>query len=208
MFFICVYVLTVGERKMMASAQRRRGPGVAGLGGLAQPFWDGLKLALKEPVLPSAADQPSFFWAPVMSFVLSQAMWSVIPLNGSTVLSGVTGAFPSMSVQSSTSLQAVTLLAISSLAVYGILLAGWSSNSRYALLGSCRSVAQMVSYELPLGVTVLSLATRAPHGDRSLSLADMIASQLSSASMCLVLWPLLFLWAVALVGPSPSRDGP
>ena len=93
-----------------------------------------------------------------------------------------------MSVQSSTSLQAVTLLAISSLAVYGILLAGWSSNSRYALLGSCRSVAQMVSYELPLGVTVLSLATR--------------GVDWWSASMCLVLWPLLFLWAVALVGPS------
>jgi len=120
---LAVAFLTLAERKVMASMQRRLGPNVWGFAGILQPFWDGLKLIVKEPILPSSADQPLFIWAPLLTFIVSQIAWAAIP----------TG-----SVVCDLNLGALYLLAVSSLGVYGILLAGWSSNSKYAFLGCCR----------------------------------------------------------------------
>ena len=121
----------------MASKQRRWGPQRSGLGGVLQPFWDGLKLGVKQPV--SRVGSGAFVASPVVAFVLSQVAWC-----GVFVLDA---AF-----------QALVIMALSSLAVYAVMLAGWSSHSKYAFLGCLRSVALMVSYELSLGAALLSVA--------------------------------------------------
>ncbi|GAX86700.1 NADH dehydrogenase subunit 1 (mitochondrion) [Chlamydomonas eustigma] len=135
---LCVAFFTLAERQIMASMQRRFGPHVSGLGGILQPFWDGLKLGVKEPLLPSLSSYGAFSAAPMISFILSQISWCGIFI-------------------SDASFQGLILMALSSLAVYGVMLAGWSSNSKYAFLGCLRSVALMVSYELSLGVALLSI---------------------------------------------------
>jgi NADH:ubiquinone oxidoreductase subunit H len=122
----------------MASMQRRFGPHVSGIGGILQPFWDGLKLGVKEPILPESSASGAFSAAPMISFVLSQISWCGIFI-------------------SDAAFQGLVLMALSSLAVYGVMLAGWASNSKYAFLGCLRSVALMVSYELSLGVALLSI---------------------------------------------------
>lgn len=140
-FIVCVllsvaYVVLL-ERKLMASVQRRRGPNVVGF-GLLQPFADALKVFLKETIVPSYANPVLFLLAPVFSFFCSIMVWLVVPLNP-----GV--AFVDCHVG------ILYIFAISSLSVYGILFAGWSSNSKYAFLGSLRSAAQMISYEITMG---------------------------------------------------------
>jgi len=139
-----VAFLTLAERKIMASMQRRVGPNVWGFAGILQPFWDGLKAFVKEPILPSNADQPLFLWAPMLTFMTSQIGWAAIPYGHTHVLCDL-------------NLGTLYVLTVSSLGVYGILLAGWSSNSKYAFLGCCRSVAQMISYELPMGLILLTI---------------------------------------------------
>lgn len=141
---LAVAFLTLCERKVMAAMQRRVGPNAWGFGGLLQPFWDGLKLFLKEPILPSSADQPLFWWAPILRFLTSQAAWAALPTSAA-------GAIRDLN------LGTMYVLAVGSIGVYGVLLAGWASNSKYAFLGCCRSVAQIVSYELPLGLVVLTV---------------------------------------------------
>jgi NADH:ubiquinone oxidoreductase subunit H len=136
---LCVAFCTLAERQIMASMQHRFGPHMSGLGGALQPFWDGLKLGVKQSVLPEQSCSGVFVASPVISFVLSQIAWSGIMLLD-------------------TAFQALVIMALSSLAVYGVMLAGWSSNSKYAFLGCLRSVALMVSYELSLGVSLLSLS--------------------------------------------------
>jgi len=141
---IAVAYFTIAERKIMGAIQRRRGPNVIGYIGLLQPLADGLKLFVKETTLPSSANTGIFLLAPGLAFVLSLIGWSVIPLSEGVVICDI-------------NLGVLYLFAVSALNVYGILFAGWSSNSKYAFLGALRSAAQMVSYEISIGFTVLSV---------------------------------------------------
>jgi NADH-quinone oxidoreductase subunit H len=141
---IAVAYFTIAERKIMGAIQRRRGPNVVGYIGLLQPLADGLKLFVKETTLPTSANLNLFLLAPSLSFILSLIGWAVIPLADGIVICEL-------------NLGILYLFAISSLNVYGILFAGWSSNSKYAYLGALRSAAQMISYEISIGFTVLNV---------------------------------------------------
>jgi len=128
-----VAYLTLAERKVMASMQRRVGPNVVGVLGLLQPLADGLKLLIKETVLPASAHLTLFLAAPVLTLTLALAAWAALPVADQAVIADV-------------DLGLLYLFGISSLGVYGIVVAGWASNSQYAFLGALRSAAQMVSY--------------------------------------------------------------
>lgn len=139
---IAVAFMTIIERKVMASTQRRIGPNMVGYYGVMQPFADALKLIIKETVVPQNASKFMFFLAPFITIVCSLLGWAVIPFG-----SGLTIVHSHLDV--------IYSLAVSSLGIYGILLAGWSANSKYAFLGSIRSTAQRISYELILGTAIL-----------------------------------------------------
>jgi|TARA_B110000908_G_C10180724_1_gene415548 NADH-quinone oxidoreductase subunit H len=141
---ISVAYFTIAERKLMGSIQRRRGPNVIGFIGLLQPLADGLKLFVKETILPSNSNIYVFLLAPILTFVLSLIGWAVIPLSETIVISDM-------------NLGVLYLFAISSLSVYGIVMAGWSSNSKYPFLGSLRSAAQMISYEVSIGFIIVNI---------------------------------------------------
>lgn len=136
---LVVAFLTLMERQVMASLQRRIGPNVTGIIGLLQPIADAAKLGVKEPILPELSNSGAFSAAPMIAFILSQISYCCIFLSDSTF-------------------QGLTLMALSSLGVYGVMLAGWASNSKYAFLGCLRSVALMVSYELGFGAVLLSIS--------------------------------------------------
>ncbi len=152
--------LTWAERKVVAAAHRRRGPNVVGPFGLLQPLADGLKLLAKETVIPSRANRMVFVLAPLVTFTLSLAAWAVIPVSEQVVLADI-------------NVGVLYLLAVSSLAVYGIIMAGWASNSKYPFLGAMRSAAQMVSYEVSIGFVVVTVVLCAG----SLNLSDIVRSQ-------------------------------
>lgn len=141
---IAVAYFTHAERKILGATQRRRGPNVIGVYGLLQPLSDGLKLMTKEPVLPSSSDKILFIIAPLLTFLTSLISWVVIPFSNNSFLTEI-------------HLSSLYLLACSALGIYGILASGWSSNSKYAFLGAMRSAAQMVSYELPIGLVLSCL---------------------------------------------------
>src|SRR3954454_23306766 len=141
-------VLLWADRKIWAGVQWRKGPNVVGPFGLLQPFADFGKFILKELVIPDGADKAVFLLAPLVSFILAFGAWAVIPFAPGWVVSNVNVGI-------------LYLLAISSLGVYGIIMGGWASNSKYPFLGSLRSAAQMVSYEVSIGfvlITVILLA--------------------------------------------------
>jgi NADH-quinone oxidoreductase subunit H len=140
---ISVAFFTTVERKLMGSIQRRRGPNVIGFVGTLQPFADGFKLFIKEIILPSNSNQAIFIIAPCLSFLLSLITWAVIPFSSKALIADI-------------DLGVFYLLALSSLNIYGILLSGWSSNSKYAYLGALRSAAQMISYEVSLSFIILA----------------------------------------------------
>jgi len=139
---LSIAFMTIIERKQLAAHQRRVGPNTVGYYGILQPFADALKLILKETIVPSQSNKIVFYLAPVSTLVFSLLGWAVIPFGQGIVLSDL-------------SLGILYTLALSSLGVYGVLLAGWSANSKYAFLGSLRSTAAMISYELILSSAIL-----------------------------------------------------
>ncbi len=143
--------LTLYERRALARIQVRIGPNRAGPQGLLQPVADGLKLIFKEEFIPAAADKPLFILAPVITVLPALVIWAVIPWGSSITLFGRTITLYLADIN----VAVLYLTAVTSIAVYGIVLAGWSSNNKYALLGGLRSSAQMISYELALGLSLI-----------------------------------------------------
>jgi NADH-quinone oxidoreductase subunit H len=157
---LAIAYLTYAERKIIGAMQLRQGPMVVGPMGLLQPIADGLKLLVKETVLPTGANKVVFLLAPMITFTLALIGWAVIPFGDGMVLADINVGI-------------LYLLAISSLGVYGIIMAGWASNSRYAFLGALRSAAQMVSYEIAIGLIIINVLITAG----SLNLSDIVRAQ-------------------------------
>lgn len=141
---IAVAYFTLAERKILGAIQRRRGPNVIGAFGLLQPLSDGFKLLVKETVLPSTSHKLIFILSPILTFLISLMGWAVIPYDKYSILAEM-------------NIGILYLFAISSLGVYGIIMSGWSSNSKYAFLGALRSTAQMVSYEVSMGFIMITI---------------------------------------------------
>ena len=141
---ISVAYFTLAERKILGAIQRRRGPNVVGVYGLLQPLSDGFKLLVKETVIPSTANKFIFIISPIITFVISLMGWAIIPYDKYSLLAEV-------------NVGVLYLFAVSSLGVYGIIMSGWSSNSKYAFLGALRSAAQMVSYEVSIGFIIVTV---------------------------------------------------
>jgi len=151
---------TWAERKIIGAMQLRQGPMTVGPYGLLQPIADGAKLFLKETVIPSGANRGIFLIAPMVTFVLSLIAWAVIPFDQGMVISDI-------------NVGVLYLFAVSSLGVYGIVMAGWASNSRYAFLGALRSSAQMISYEIAIGLIIIAVLISAG----SLNLTEIVLAQ-------------------------------
>ena len=177
---IGVAYLTYVERKVIAAIHLRRGPNVVGPYGLLQPIADGLKLFFKETIIPSSANKTVFVIAPMLTFVLALVAWAVIPVGEGLVIANINVGI-------------LYLFAISSLGVYGILMAGWASNSKYAFLGAIRSAAQMVSYEVSMGFIIITVLLIAG----SLNLSDIVRAQKETMWFVIPLFPMAVIFFVS-----------
>ncbi|MBP0493153.1 NADH-quinone oxidoreductase subunit NuoH [Roseomonas indoligenes] len=157
---IAVAFMTLAERKIMAAMQLRKGPNVVGPFGLLQPFADAGKMLMKETIVPTGASKVLFIMAPMLTFVLAMIAWAVIPVNEGWAIADI-------------NVGVLYLFAVSSLGVYGIIIAGWASNSKYAFLGALRSAAQMVSYEVSMGFVIVTVLLCVG----SLNLTDVVLAQ-------------------------------
>ena len=176
---IAVAFFTVAERKILGSIQRRRGPNVVGVFGLFQALADGLKLFLKETILPSSSNKFLFIIAPILTFFLSTLGWAALPIITNSVFADL-------------NLGVLYLLSISSLGVYGIIISGWASNSKYAFLGSLRSAAQIISYEVSIGFIIVSVIVCAG----SINLSEIVFAQ-RNVWFCFPLFPMFVLFFIS-----------
>jgi NADH-quinone oxidoreductase subunit H len=178
---IAVAYLTFAERKVIAHMQLRLGPNVVGPFGLLQPFADAVKLLFKETVIPSGANSIVFIAAPILTFALSLIAWAVIPFDDGVVIADINVGI-------------LYLFAISSLGVYGVVMAGWASNSKYAFLGALRSAAQMVSYEVSMGFIIVTVLLCVG----SLNLTAIVEAQ-RTVWFCLPLLPMFVIFFVSIL---------
>ena len=177
---IGVAYLTYAERKVLAAIQLRKGPNVVGPFGLLQPFADAMKMLMKETIIPSGANRFLFIMAPMLTFALAMLAWAVIPVNDGWAIADINVGI-------------LYLFAISSLGVYGIIIAGWASNSKYAFLGALRSAAQMVSYEVSMGFVLVTVLLCAG----SLNLTDIVLAHSSICWFCIPLFPMFIIFFIS-----------
>lgn len=205
---VAVAYFTIAERKVMAAIQRRKGPNVVGVWGLLQPIADGAKLVFKELLIPTRSDSYIFLVAPILILVLSMINWTIIPTNidlaintiGNVVVSNTQNDFlDTLNINTSSvvdiSYGLLMILAISGFNVYGIIIAGWSSNSKYAFLGALRSAAQMISYEVSLGLLLLPVILLAG----SLNFTDIVMAQSITGWYVLPLLPCAIMFFISML---------
>ncbi len=178
------------DRKIWAAVQMRRGPNVVGPFGLLQSFADGLKLFIKETVIPAGANKVVFLIAPMLTFILALISWAVIPFGEDMAVANL-------------NVGVLYIFAVSSLGVYGIVMSGWASNSRYAFLGSLRSAAQMVSYEVSIGFVLVCVLMAVG----SLNLTDIVKAQEGSILNWYV-WPFLPIFVIFFISALAETNRP
>ncbi|MCU0888498.1 MAG: NADH-quinone oxidoreductase subunit NuoH [Rubritepida sp.] len=176
---IAVAYLTWAERKVLGAMQLRRGPNVVGPFGLGQPFADAIKMLMKETIIPSGSSRLLFLAAPMLTFTLAMLAWAVIPVNDGWAIADINVGI-------------LYLFAISSLGVYGIIIAGWASNSKYAFLGALRSAAQMVSYEVSIGFVIVTVLLCVG----SLNLTEIVRAQ-ETVWFALPLFPMFVVFFIS-----------
>ncbi|MGR3758794.1 NADH-quinone oxidoreductase subunit NuoH [Roseobacteraceae bacterium NS-SX3] len=194
---ISLLFLVYGDRKIWAAVQMRRGPNVVGVYGLLQSVADALKYVVKEVVIPAGADRTVFILAPLTSFVLAMIAWAVIPFNDGWVLSDINVAI-------------LYVFAVSSLEVYGVIMGGWASNSKYPFLGSLRSAAQMISYEVSIGLIIIGVII----STGSMNFGDIVRAQDGDLGLLNWYWiphfPMVFLFFISALAETnrPPFDLP
>ena len=179
---LTVAYFTYAERKLIGFIQNRLGPNRVGWRGLLQPFADLIKMMLKEVLVPSNANRFLFLLAPVLSLTTAFAAWAVIPFDDEFVIADIDAGL-------------LYVLAVTSLGVYGVILAGWASNSKYAFLGAMRSAAQMVAYEIAMGFALVGVLM----AGGSLNLGDLVEAQAGTSVLSWFVWPLFPLFLVYFI---------